>query len=417
MNIFNLIRNNEIINPVKDEPVVINLDFNKEINYKFEDSFLIELNDVSVENNIKYLETIKDNILNNNMSLPFALNFYKDLNKIITTDMDNESISETMDEYISKSKLQNMLSITNRFVDNDEIINILDLDISKEADESKMSKFLKSINIKKRIEGLINKINKTDSGKTTINKGRINKWIENKIPKIEPKVNVSVKNPILTTVGIATIFTITVSVLIWIYRLIRKDMNRKKELETKQKEDKISIGTNDLNKKINVLSKRDIDRYINLWRKMIDNLIEISKDDKIIIKESPKDFVKRIYGLYLKEFNLIIQNKTPNKKNGYKFYSSNKYKIIEIPKSKRKEKTLKEHGYDENDYDRYKDMRYSNFSKTKEVSYIRKIIDNIEFALNNPEHIKLMVDLCGEVELILNYEVSHLLNNLQGSKS
>ena len=283
------------------------------------------------------------------------------------------------------------------FINEDKEININPENIDTYADIS-VEGFMNIISYKKKIINLVSKINRLTSNRSKINVNRIFNWIKNKKLSIskESKLSVSIENQILYGTGL---FIVVISTLIWIYKLIKKDIERQENLKKKEKEfiESVRKGV-DPNKKIQILSKKDMDIHIDLWRRMVDDLIKTIKDKNIIIKESPKEYVDRKYKVYLKEFGLFINEKVKNKT--YIIVESNKNII-----NKTTTKTMAEHGYSKNDYNKYLSLYKTNFNKNNEVSYIKSIEDNIEFALNNPKHAKLMFDLGGKIQLILLKEL------------
>ena len=378
----------EHIGETSKENNLMDMDLNVDVNKGFEDRFLMELNNPFTEDNIEYIESIKNNILNKNMSLEFALIFYDGLDTIITTDMNQETAIEAIDDFITKINLDNMLSITNE-ISEDDPIDIENLNISEE-------KIVDMFKFRGNLKGIVAKINLLLPGKFKIKIDIVFDWMKMKIRKGNIKVTQEeslesigqhARYAVKDTLVNLALPVLVISSLMWIYKTLKK---------TKQDEGiKVKIDYNyEPDRIATILSKRDLDKYINSFEKMAKHMERVvSSNRKKELKESPIEHIEKNYKSYLSEWDIGVQ------KGNYKGnidYKSKKHKIVIGNKfnQKRTTKSIQEHGYKDYDIDKYISIYNKMYDGNGIGEGFLKIITDIDFVLNNREHIKLIADLC-----------------------
>ena len=281
--------------------------------------------------------------------------------------------------------------------------------------------FMDIVNHKKKISNLVYKINKLLPSKCKIDVKKIFNWIKNNSTSSSKESSLENVNTTKTIGATIALCLFVIGILIWIFKIIVKrekslgeiieDINEDKNKEIKKINNKI-YSIHDLtngykpNRIVSIVNKKDIDGYIKLCENIANDTIKLlgskrgNNFDKVEIKKSPKIYVEEKYKTYLKEFQFFIEEGKPNynafQKEHVIFHSivSSSYNPNRL---KLTHQSVKKHGYNERDFDKYKKEWY-NLLDINQNSLMHKvysnIFNNIENFLNNPEHAKLILQLC-----------------------
>ena len=264
--------------------------------------------------------------------------------------------------------------------------------------------FMDIVNHKKKIMNLVYKINKLMRGKFKINIKDIWKWMKNK------KTNTS-NESIASSISIVAGVIIVIGFLLWIYKKGKKWTDDVIEKDKKIKEEERRRNSDnwvfDPNVKRKIFNNDEMKKKLKLCEecgKYTAKLIEGFGNKKI--KESPKEYVEKRYKKYIDEFELIIRELNKGEISMFRDYgiidysddvdeSKFKYGVFHDDKKylrRRKEKTLKEHGYTEDDAE---NIYHKNFDYGTEDWVPLDVLEkHIEKCLYNPEHVQLMIDIC-----------------------
>ena len=293
-------------------------------------------------------------------------------------------------------------------------------DIPIEVENISVENFMDIINLKRKITNLVSKINKALKGKAKIDINKIWKWVKNRKANAS-KEEVSVEG--FLGGSDLLLFNVIISGLVLIWITIR---NQKKRESTYDKLERFygnrMLSMEELygdrvynirelsngykaDREVSVVNKKDIDKYIKLCEDMVkytNNLLGPqvgNKFDDIKIDKPPKEYVERKYKKYLKEFQFFIEKQNPTFTGFQKEHTIFHLAVSRYYTADRlnvSHETLKDHGYKESDFEKYKKEWYRILDDTKD-SLINKlyinIFNNIEHFFNNPEHARLILHL------------------------
>ena len=305
-------------------------------------------------------------------------------------------------------------------MENDNIFE--DENIPQEDEYVNMSieEFMDIVKHKRKIINLVYKINKSMRGKFKIDVKRIFNWIKNKSISSSKETSLENASAVMTAGAIIALCFVVIGILIWIldtiigrgksYGEIIEDIEKDKNKVIEELDKVYSIHnlTNGYkpDRIVSIVNKKDIDKYIKLCENIANDTINLlgsktsNRFDDIEIKKSPKIYVEEKYKTYLKEFQFFIEEGKPTYNTFQKehtIYHSIVTSSYESHRLKVTHQSVKDHGYKERDFDKYKKEWYNLLDNNKN-SLINKVyhnvFNNIENFLNNPEHAKIILELC-----------------------